>query len=240
MNVLITIAFRKESKRLLDKNIKILNGKELYKWTWDIALDWNLSRNVRSEIVLCTDYDILDFGCNVKRPKKLCGDNIPKLDVLRYILYKIEKNKNKIFNTIIDLDVCNPIRTIDHIQEAYQKFQKRDVEVLVSAVKAYRPADYNQICSDLIYGYFTVLPSPLPYSSFPLPSKFYDMNNSIAIMKRDWLLNSNNQHYLNDSVKNTIYEMPEHTRVDIDTEFDFFLVEQIMKKWKVGCKKNDI
>ena len=53
----------------------------------------------------------------------------------------------------------------------------------------------------------------------------YEMNASIYIYNRDFLLKTNSIH----SDKTIIYEMPELESIDIDTEVDFQFIEYLIK-----------
>ena len=54
----------------------------------------------------------------------------------------------------------------------------------------------------------------------------YDMNASIYIWKRDYLINSNNLFSENTS----LYIMPEERSIDIDNQLDWDIVEFLIKR----------
>ena len=58
----------------------------------------------------------------------------------------------------------------------------------------------------------------------------YDMNASIYIWKRDYLINSNNLFSENTS----LYIMPEERSIDIDNQLDWDIVEFLIKKEKIS------
>ncbi len=61
----------------------------------------------------------------------------------------------------------------------------------------------------------------------------YDMNASIYIWKRKALVNSTltiDALYKNTKEKIVLYEMPEKRSIDIDSHYDFDLVEFLLKK----------
>ena len=76
-----------------------------------------------------------------------------------------------------------------------------------------------RISKKLVNKYYTRQSSPI----------VYDMNASIYIWNKKYLLNHGN--LINN--KTSFYEMPIYRSIDIDTKFDFIINEYIMKNEKL-------
>ena len=129
--LLCSICVRKGSKGIKNKNLKPFTNK---KSLFDITLNHALKTNEISKIVISTDYkQIIQnklYHKNNKiylhsRNKKLCDDNIAKIDVIRDALIHAEKNFNCRFDYIIDLDVTSPLRKIVDINNSIKFFTKK-------------------------------------------------------------------------------------------------------------------
>ena len=225
-NILCTICARGGSKGVKNKNIKKVNDLELIAYSIIQAQNSGIFKH----IVVSTDSDeianvALKYKAEVffKRDKALASDDAAKLPVIRDCLLRSEKHYNETFDTIIDLDASAPLRRSFDIKNAYELFKKEKKENLISATLARRNPYFNlieiendEIKTSKIGNFVTRQSAP----------KCYDMNASIYIFTRERLLKS-------DSIfgKNTsLYVMSENTAFDVDSEFDFEIVEFLIKK----------
>jgi len=126
--VLCTICMRGNSKGLVNKNLKLLNGKPLMYYTINQAK----KSKIFDEIVVSSDSQkILNKAKNLKiknlilRPKKLASDTSGKLPAIKHALLKTENKLNKEFDYIIDLDVTSPLRSINDIKKSLALFKKK-------------------------------------------------------------------------------------------------------------------
>ncbi len=234
MNILVTICARAGSKRLPGKNWRVLNGKPLFLWTVEQAIEWG-----KGVIVINSDalpiLNSLEWGESEnrqqrkilinKRPSELCGDDIPKIDVIRYSTimaekWLAEKRLLERFDVVVDLDVTNPMRTLDDIDNCINLLED-GWDTVVSVVHARRDPAFNMVvtpdCRVRLYDEWR------RYT----PGDVYDLNACIYVYRRNWLdLNINSPVGLNTRV----YVMPPETAFDIDTETDFKIVEMLMKE----------
>ena len=217
MPPLVTICARKNSGRLPGKNTKLMHGKPLFRWTFDIAT--NLLCHV---VVSSDDEQILTSSkfdyhfTTIKRPEHL--DDVGKMAQIRDAVTIMEHRMSMQYDPIIDLDVTNPMRTVPDIQEMIDRSMFDDNACIVSVVPARRRPDFNQI--------------PLREKS---EEDCWDMNASIYVYRRKFLMQ--NDHPVGPSTE--IYVMPEWTFCDIDTELDFKLVEFLMKEYGYVEKTQD-
>lgn len=223
MSALITILARKNSKALPGKNLRPLLGKPLIQWTIDQAQEWG-----KGHIVVSTDYDKSKVkGVRVlKRPKALAQDGTPKMDSLRHALLKSEAEMGVKFSEIIDLDVTNPMRTVEDIENCYQLFLERKPDVVISVTECRRNPYFNQVES--VGGIIRLCKQPPPgaYRRQDVPY-VYALNCCVYVYSRNFLINESNK--VPTVGKMAIYEMPFETGIDIDTIEDWVYVENVLK-----------
>ena len=229
MDMLITICARDGSQGLPGKNMREMNGKPLIAWTVNQAVDWNRDK----DIAISTDIDEAmnlykkNENINiVNRSKKLAEASVAKMLAIKDCVIQMEKRKKIKYKTIIDLDVCNPLRTDIDIETAYNQFKKQKPSTLISVTKSYRNPYFNMVeiddgkvkrCKPKPEGAYRR--QDVPY--------VYDMNNSIFIYDRDWLMADESNDPLTERTQ--LYVMENWQRYDIDTEVDIHIVDFIMR-----------
>lgn len=226
MKILCSICARGGSKGLTNKNILKINGIELIGYSILQAKNSKLFEH----IVISTDSDEIanaaqKYGGEVffKREANLASDTAAKLPVIRDALLKSEKHYECEFDVIIDLDASAPLRSSKDIIKAYELFKQSKKENLITAVSARRNPYFNLI--EVFENGEINTAKPSLFHTRQSAPKCYDMNASIYIFTRKRLLES-------DSVfgKNTaLYVMSEDTAFDVDSGFDFKLVEFLIK-----------
>ena len=228
MRVLCSICMRKNSRGLKNKNFKKLHNKPLLYYTINQAL----KSRIFSKIVVSTDSEkIMELSKKYKaevffkRPKKLSSSNVSKIEVIKHLFKKSENHFNQKFDYIVDLDVTSPIRKPKNIREAFNKVLKNNLDILFSVTKSRKNPYFNMIQENTSKYFDIIKKNKLIYSRQKAP-KCYDMNASIYIWKRKNLLNLTSFY----SGKTTIYEMPIERSIDIDSAFDWKLVEFLLKK----------
>ena len=209
-NILCTICMRGGSKGVTNKNILKINGKPLLYYSLKQAKDSNLF----NKIVVSTDSKKIatlskKYGaeCWFRRPKKLATDKAGKLQVIRHVLLKSEKFFNQKFDIVIDLDATSPLRNVSDIKSAYNKPYFNQIE--------FKKNKYNIV----------IRKKSIPKRRQDAP-KVYDMNASIYIWKRNFLLKSDNIF----TKKTSLFLMPPERSCDIDSKLDFDFVEYMLIK----------
>lgn len=238
MQILCTICARKGSKGLKNKNIKILGRKPLINHTIDLALK---IKNF-SNIVITSDYrKIKKFEKRNKkilfhpRPKKLSGDTIGKLEVIKNAVLSAESKTKKTFDIIFDLDVTAPIRTEKDIKKSLNFFIKKNFDNLVTATESRKNPYFNMleyknnkltICKKISNKKKNILRR----QDAP---KVYSMNASMYIWKRKTLFSK--KKLINN--KTGLYIMSDLSSYDIDSDIDFKINQFIINNAKF-TKKN--
>ena len=132
-NYLCTICARRNSKGVLRKNyrtfvntslmeISIKQALRLFK-NVIVSTDINLKSILNEEIISKLTY--------FKRSKKLSGDNVNKLDVIRDAMEIFTKSNFKPLH-VIDLDVTTPLRTDNDIKKALKQYEDNKSQNLIS------------------------------------------------------------------------------------------------------------
>lgn len=227
MKILGTICARGGSKGVKNKNIKDLAGKPLIAHTIEIFKKWGKA----DRIIVSTDTEKISeiskkYGAEIPfiRPKELALDNIWKVDVIKHAVDFCEAEDNTKYDIIVDLDPTAPLRKIKFLDESFDKFIKSDANNLYSVNLARKNPYFNMVELDENGYAHLIKKSDVVCRQDAKP--VYEMNASIYIYKRDFLMKTKTIH----SEKTIIYEMPEITSIDIDSELDFDFVEFLLKK----------
>ncbi len=229
MSVLCTICARGGSSNIKNKNIKKILNYPLIIYTLKTAIN----SGIFDKIVLSTDSEIIQNICSkydidifFKRPKKLSGNNVNKVEVIRHALLKSEKFFNKKFDYICDLDVSSPLRTIIDVKKSLEILIKKKSSNIFSVVSASKNPYFN-IVENKNKSFYPVSKLQNRIFTRQKAPKVYSMNASIYIWQRKTLLQSNTVFNKNTS----IYLMDEKS-IDIDTNNDFEIVNYYIKKYK--------
>ena len=166
------------------------------------------------------------------RPKKLASNSCSKIPVLKHALREAEKFYNKKFATVVDLDVTSPLRKTEDIIKAHKKYLKNKGDVLITGCKSRKNPYFNmvEILNKKVKKVKNLKKKIFRRQDAPIT---YDMNASIYIYNRKVLINSKNiikSLERNEKGKTIFYEMPEDRSIDIDNNFDFKIVEFLLKK----------
>lgn len=232
--IILTIAARGGSKGVKNKNIRILASKPLIAYTILQAKMWGKA----DKIICSTDSNQIadvakQFGAEVPfmRPLDLAGDEAGKIDVLRHALMKTEELTGEKYDILIDLDATAPVRKLSDIDNAYKFFLKKSPKSLFSVTKCRKNPYFNMV--EVGPDGYAALSKKLDGSVKRRQDapKVYDMNASIYVYRRDYLLDKSTQSAISD--RSIAYEMDNISAFDIDTEEDFLFLEYLLEKGKV-------
>ena len=229
MNVLCTICARSGSKGLKNKNIRKINGIPLISYSINQAFKSRLF----NKIVVSTDSitiknivskQMVDH-CFI-RNKKLSGDKISKISVIKDLLIKSENKYNKNFDIIVDLDVTSPLRKVSDIKKSFKDFLNNGSTNMVTVTKASKNPYFNMI--EYKNGSYQKVKKfkNKKFTTRQSTPKVYNMNASIYLWKRKTIL----QDLPIINSKTSIYEMPKIRSTDIDDIEDFNYVKYLMNK----------
>ena len=127
MKTLITILARAGSKGLPNKALLPFNGKPLIEWTIRAAQDFAKANFKIPDIVVATDSaEVFNLAGNLgecarTRNPEFATDAAGKVDAIRDVLIcKENEPVSSIYDSVIDLDVTNPCRTVEDIENALE------------------------------------------------------------------------------------------------------------------------
>ena len=137
MKTLCIIPARKGSKAIKDKNIKILNGEELFIHSLKFAKKLRFV----NQIVFSSDSKkYLKIASKIKnillskRPSNLSNDSALMVDVIKYEINKLKK-KGKLFDFILILQPTCPFRKIENFVQAFKMINKKNFDTVITISK---------------------------------------------------------------------------------------------------------
>jgi len=222
MEILCIIPARGGSKGIKNKNLVKLAHKPLLHYTISSALD----SNVTMKIIVSSDNDkIISFAKKykiqyIKRPKNLSNSKTSLEPVMNHTLKYLNKHENYKPDVIILLQNTSPLRTAYHVRSALRFFKSRKFDSVLSGFKShyFLWEEKKQLAIPKNYD-----PKNRPNRQ-SMKTQFVE-NGAIYITKYSSFLKSNCRI----SGKIGMYEMKESESIDIDTKFDLFFAEKLIK-----------
>lgn len=228
MKILCTICARAGSKGLKNKALKKIKKHPLIAYTIRQAI----KSKQFNEVVVSTDSKkiqsiSLKYGAKswFLRSKKLSNDKSAKIPAIKHALIESERHFGKKFDICVDLDVSSPLRNINDIKLSISQFKKENSNVLFSVNNSRKNPYFNMV---EINNKKVSLIKKYRYCAIKRRQdapKVYEMNASIYIYKRKYLINNDKLF----TKKTSIYLMPKKRSIDIDDYFDFGLVKYLIK-----------
>lgn len=240
MNILFTVCARAGSKGVAGKNVRTFCGQPIVHYTLEIYEKYvkKYGRN----------YNIIDLAVNtdsvqlleqikmkgteyifVKRKDELAGDIVAKGEVIRDTLTAVERIKNCEYELVVDLDITSPLRNLEDVEGTInQVMQNEKCNFAYSVVESRRSPYFNMVCKNETGFYDRVIMSN--YTARQQVSECFDMNASIYVYNKDYLL-----HMSNENRYALVWKMDDSVVLDIDSENDFEIMEVLTKYyWEHG------
>jgi len=222
LNIAI-IPARGGSKRLPNKNIKLLAGKPLIVWTIEAALESQLF----DMVLVSTDSQIIadvatNAGATVPflRPIELASDTATTNDVITHMVEWIESQHEAVSRVTL-LQPTSPLRDANNIKEAMVLYDNNNALSVISICELEHPIQYcNRLPTDLNMKNF--IPASANRRSQDL-EPYYRLNGAIYIFDRQFVGALSDIY----SEQSFAYIMKKNKSVDIDDEFDFSMAEFI-------------
>lgn len=221
MDIIAIIPARKGSKGVPGKNIKHLAGKPLIAWSIEQALNSELV----SRVIVSTDCtDIartaVEAGAEVPgiRPENLSDDNAKTEPVLIHAINEWCSKKTP--DAVLLLQPTSPLRLPGSIDASIKHFIDSKSNSLVSTCLAPSFFWKNTTPPSALYNY---LDRPRRQDIHPI-DLLHKETGSIYITETKTLLSTENRL----GGKITLFPMSDFESLEIDTEFDFILLEKIM------------
>lgn len=222
-----TITVRAGSKGVPGKNLRVVAGRPMFGHSVAQAAATGLF----DEIVVSSDSDEIlalapRFGATgvVRRPAEMATDTAGKVPAIAHAVRTTEERTGQTFDVCVDLDATSPLRTLDDIRTAVRMFEESHAASLITGAEARRNPYFNLV-EEQPDGTVAVSKQPddavLRRQDAP---RCFDMNGSIYVWARESLLEDQVVFF----PSTILYEMPAERSIDVDSEFDFRIVEWLM------------
>jgi N-acylneuraminate cytidylyltransferase len=234
LKVLGVVGARSGSKSIPNKNIKPLLGKPLLAWIIEAA---KASKYV-TRLVISTDSPeyaeiAKKYGAEAPflRPKELAEDNVPDFDYLYHAATWLRDNENWQADIILRLPPTTPLCKPEHIDKCVELLlndpsadsSRTVVPASKHPYKLWRTTEDGYL-EPFLSEEFTGLKDAhnMPRQSFP---KAYQHVDVIALR---WKTLVEDRSMAGKKVR--YFEIPKTDAVDIDSEIDFIIAEELLRK----------
>lgn len=235
MTTLCVISARGGSRGLPGKNIRPLLEKPLIVWSIEQAL----ATPEIDRVVVSTDSEEIaevarTAGAETPffRPDYLSSSEAGKFDVFKHALTSCENYYGEEYEFYLDLDCTNPLRDVSDIQACIYQFRKRreqGVDGVFTICSARKNPYFNllekdnagalKICKKLQSTIVRRQDAP----------SVYEHVAGIYVLSPDYIRTAS--HLLEGYTEG--YDIGSEKSLDVDSDFDFLLIEYLMKR-KLG------
>ncbi|MFP9193838.1 cytidylyltransferase domain-containing protein [Natrialbaceae archaeon A-CW1-1] len=224
-HVVAIVPARGGSKTLPGKNIKNLGGKPLIAWAIETA---NETEEIDRIIVSTDDTDIADvateYGAEVlERPTHLATDDALVIDTIRHTIAACDLSATAEY--VVMLEPTSPLRTSTDIKRCLDRLSDEDEEY--DSVATFTDAELNphrvwQLTEDDPEPY---LPEADPWQPRQQLPDAYQLTGAVYAFRTDAVTEEGTSLLFGNA---GAVLMPQRRAVDIDTELDFQLAEQLL------------
>ncbi len=187
-SILFTICGRAGSKGVKNKNVLDFCGYPLVDYTSAIIRmfrEKHQGEYARMDVALSTDSPrlrelverSLPTVFAIDRDPALAGDMVRKIDVIRDAARRAAVFFQANYDTVIDLDLTSPLRTMEDLENVVQKRWQSDADVVYTVTEGRRNPYFNQVTQYEDGYFFTVCGVQL--IARQQAKTVYDMNGSI-------------------------------------------------------------
>ena len=220
-SVLAVVPARGGSKGLPRKNVRPLQGKPLIAWTIAAA---KASRLVDRVIVSSEDDEILGVarqcGCEAPfvRPAELAQDDTPGIAPVRHAIAQLP-----IHDYTVLLQPTSPLRLPEDIDACIRQCHAAGADACVSVTAAAKPPQWTFIkrAGNRIEPWLDAAQLESRRQEFPA---LVVPNGAVYVARTPWLKEG---HTFFDG-RVVCHEMPPERSFDIDTEWDWYLVNRVV------------
>ena len=223
----ITLA-RGGSKSVPKKNIREIKGIPLIAYTINEA---RKSKFISRYIVSTDNEEIrqvaITYGVDVPflRPAEFSSDTASSVSALQHAVDWIENHDQIKYDFVIELMCTNPMKIALDIDACISKLitSKADSVIAVHKLDDHHPARIKKIIDDKIVDF--CLPETPEMRRQDLKPDAYIRSGSIYALKRDHLMIEGQRF---GSFNSRPYILPPERAVNVDTEIDFLIAEQLL------------
>lgn len=225
----ITLA-RGGSKSVPRKNIRPILGVPLIGYTIAEALRSSL---LTRYIVSTDDEEIrqvsLKHGADVPflRPAEYSTDSATSVGALQHAVNWIEQEERVRYDYVVELMCTNPMKTVVDIDSCIGKIISTgaDSVIAVHRIEDHHPIRIKKIIDDRIVDF--CLSETAETRRQDLKPDAYVRSGSIYCLRRDHLMMDGRRY---GSSESRPYILPEERAINVDTEIDFLIAENLLKR----------
>ncbi|MEP1487177.1 MAG: acylneuraminate cytidylyltransferase family protein [Algibacter sp.] len=214
---IVIIPARKGSKRLPEKNTKLLSGVPLIVYSILYA-----KKHAFIDQIYVTTNDLkvkkiaIQYGAKViDRPDSLSGDLEPTVTALNHVLEVIELE----VENVILLQVTNPLRPLNMLKDAFEIFNNKKLESLFTVTKN------NHKLGEIVDSTFKPYNYKIGQRSQDLEPLFYE--NGLLYIAKAYLIKK--ERIISEKAFPLLINHP-FAKVDIDNIDDFKYAEYLINK----------
>lgn len=224
--IIAIIPARGGSKGVPRKNIKTLCGKPLTYYSIKAGLE---SKYIDRVVVSTEDNEIEEIAKRyeaevVKRPMALSRDYTPSLEVFQQVLHFLKKTEEYIPDIVVILQPTSPLRKTNDIDTCIEKLCSERCDSVITVTKVEHPPqwmvklDKNSRLNNFLTGKNVVRRQE--------SEELYIPNGAVFVT---WVYTIIKENTIRGADTRAIV-MPSERSIDIDTELDFYIAEQLMIK----------
>lgn len=224
------IPARSGSKSIVDKNIRLLGGKQL------IAYSIIVAKQIPEidRVIVSTDskqYAKIaeSYGAEILflRPKEISGDENTDFEWISHLLSWLEDNENELPEYLVHLRPTSPLRNSGYVKEAISIIKRHPEATALRSVRKMAQTAYkhfeieNGLLKSVGSGLFDLDLANKPRHMYPAT---YDANGYVDILKTSYILKHDKIH------GNRVIPFHVPYITDIDEERDFEYTEYVIQK----------
>jgi len=234
MKTVAIIPARSGSKGIINKNITLVGERPLIYWTIEEAK----SSGIIDRVIVTTDSpEIADVamqsGAEVPflRPAKLAQDDTPGITPILHAIEWLATYDNYYPGMVMMLQPTSPLRQSDDIINAVQLANEHNADAVVSATTTSQHPYWMKTINDSGYMEDYIEQTQPVIRRQDLPPVFA-LNGAIYLAKRDIILSQKTWY----TEKTYAYIMPPERSLDIDTPWDLYLADLILRDRKLNAR----
>ncbi|MFX0084960.1 MAG: cytidylyltransferase domain-containing protein [Candidatus Hodarchaeota archaeon] len=223
MNILAVIPARGDSKRIINKNIRILRGNPLIFYSIQTAIR---SQYINDTVVTSDNEEILSYVSRFhvykrKRPLELAADDITLDPVVKDALDYMNEKTGKKYDIVITLQPTSPLLKTTTLDEALKVFLSKNFDTIISVYDATHLM-WRIKNGDCLPDYEKRLNRQW------LPKKFKE-TGAFIITRANFV--TNNSRF---GPQLSTFVIKQDESIDIDSPIDFLLCEKILSIVRIG------
>ena len=227
--ILGLIPARGGSKGVPRKNLKLVRGKPLLAY----AVECGLACPSLDKLVVSTEdaeiaAEASKWGAETPfvRPAELAADEAPMLPVMRHALEQCETFWGQEVEILVLIDPTAPLRLPEDVEGALELLKKEKAQAVVSGAPAHRNPYFNMVRRDDSGRVRIALDSGQEVTRRQDAPELFDLNTVVWAYRRQALMVDGRRM----PVDTVLYITPPERCLDLDTPFDFELLEFLLAR----------